>query len=139
MTIKELFDQSIRNDYTDLQALIMFLVYDKKVLTMEDDSKELDLYFLSKHNERMNKELHSYKQKMKLDYGLRVYKMISDHKVTYILAKSEKQAKLIASRNNVRYTKVKLKCEDTLMNYNGIDMLLRDVIRNKKPKVLGGY
>jgi len=48
MTLNELYDLAIKHDYLDLQALIMFLVYEKKVLKMEDDSSELDLYFLEK-------------------------------------------------------------------------------------------
>ncbi len=61
MTLKEVYENAILEDYESLQLLIEFLIFEKQVLTFEDDSKELDLYFLPKHKERMNKLLMEYK------------------------------------------------------------------------------
>src|SRR5690625_7833070 len=79
----------------------MFLVFEKKVLSMDDDTKELDLYFLEKHNRRMNKELHAYKKKMNIKYGKRVYEVSNDTKAIYGLANSVDNAKQISTRNGI--------------------------------------
>lgn len=60
-------------EQTDLIALIMFLVFEKKVLTLDDEAKELDLYFLPKHKERMNHELAAYKEKLSMKYPKALY------------------------------------------------------------------
>lgn len=135
MTIKSLFDIAIKNNFIDLQALIMFLVFEKKVLTMEQDSKKLDLYFLEQHSERMNHELRLYKRTMNMRYGMNVYKF--DDRF-YILANSVDQAKFIANRNNIPIEKVKIANMDKLMHYNNSDIVLRDLARGK-PRYLGGF
>ena len=136
MSIKELFDEAIKYDYIDLQALLMFLVFEKKVLTMEDDTKKLDLYFLEKHHERMNKELATYKKKMNMKYGMNVYKFAGRF---YVLAKSIEQAKFLAGRNNIPVEKVEMVSMDKLMNFNGLNITLRELTKNKEPSILGGF
>ena len=119
---------------TDLKALILFLVHEKEVHTLEDDSKELELYFLDKHKERMNKELTAYKKKIGLKYGKKVYKFKkNDHQFMYVLAKSIDQAKFLIS--NYDYNDIKICNLDKEMS-NGLT--LREIIKNKQPQILGG-
>lgn len=139
MLIKELFEESLKKDYTDLQALLMFLVFEKKVLSMEDDTKELDLYFLEKHHERMNKELASYRKKMSITYGLQVFRITNDTSTTYILAYTEKQAKFIATKNLIKVDSIEMCDLDKLMSYRNKNMTFKTIIEDKKPCVLGGY
>lgn len=139
MTIKELFDQAIKNDFTDLQALIMFLVFEKQVVNMQDDTKELDLYFLDKHNTRMNKELHEYKQKMKIRYKKTAYEATNGKETIYVLADSLDHAKLVASRYIDNVTSVKPINKHTQMIYKDRHMTLIDVIKTKKTEFLGGF
>lgn len=138
MTIKEVFEQSA--EYKDLQALIMFLVFEKRVLGMEDDASELDLYFKEKHKERMNKELNAYKKKMNIEYDPTVFELKDEKRTLYIYAYNEKQARFIASENLLNAKEVKACYMDFLMNRNGKDMTLWTITRDKKPpKILGGY
>mgnify|MGYP001222849922 FL=1 len=134
MKLKELYDLAIKEDYIDLQALILFLVYEKQVLTLEDDSKELDLYFLDKHKERMNKELRIYKKKIGLKYGMQVYKFKrNDHEFMYVLAKSIEQAKFMMA--NYEYKEIRICDLDKEMS-NGLT--LKEIIKGKTPQILGG-
>lgn len=127
-------DKAIEQDMTDLKALILFLVHEKEVHTLDDDSKVLDLYFLPKHKKRMNKELKAYKKKMGFKYKMRVYKFIQDdHNFLYVWAKSLDQAKFLALGYN--YNTIKICDLDKLM-HNGLT--LREITRDKKPQVLGG-
>src|SRR5699024_6262575 len=136
MTLNELYDLAIKHDYLDLQALIMFLVYEKKVLKMEDDSSELDLYFLEKHKERMNKELHAYKAKLGMEYSPRVYKFIkNDSNFMYVFAKSLDQSKFLISRQNYQWNEIKIVDEQKGMD-NGLT--LKEITEGKEPTILGG-
>src|SRR5690625_6216314 len=94
MKLGEVLEQAIENNLKDLQALVLFLVQEKQVLTFDDDSSKLDLYFLEKHNERMNQELHAYKAKLNMEYDPIVVKFIkSDSKFIYVLANNIREAK----------------------------------------------
>jgi|SRR5690625_1377906 len=139
MSIKELFEHAIDQQYTDLQALIMFLVFEKKVLDMSDDTNELDIYFLEKHNKRMNQELMAYKNKMGIEYGNHVFSVSNNNETIFVLANSFDQAKLIASRHYVKYNEV-IACDmDTEMEYKESIITLRDVAKGKENGILGGY
>src|SRR5690625_716178 len=97
MTIKEMFRQSVESDLLDLQILIMFLVYEKQVLEMEDHIKELDLYFLPKHEKRMSKLLTEYKAKLKLEEKPCVWEVYTTQKETlYVYTENELQARTFA-------------------------------------------
>lgn len=64
MQIKELYTEAIKGNFEWLALLIEFLVFEKEVLTFEDDYKELDLYFKPNNKKRMNQILLEYKQKI---------------------------------------------------------------------------
>lgn len=115
MRVSELFDYANKNDFTDLQALIMFLVFEKKVLNMDDDTSELDLYFLEKHSSRMNKELHSYKKKMNMGYKPDVYMVKTDKGIVYVYAHSEVEAKTVVNKRLMKVSEVKVCYMDDLI------------------------
>lgn len=141
MSIKEVFEFAISEGYTDLQVLIMFLVFEKEVLKMEDDAKELDLYFLEKHHEKMNRELHAYKQKMNISYPPAAYEIKTENGgLRYIYAKTEKQARYIAGRHLIKIDEIKKVDPDMLMNFNGRDMTMKTILKSRKaPEILGGF
>lgn len=64
MKIRELYEESIKGYHESLSLLIEFLIFEKKVLTFEDDTKELDLYFKPNNQARMNQLLIEYKKKI---------------------------------------------------------------------------
>lgn len=137
MLVKELFKES--SEFLDLQALIMFLVFEKKVLSMEDDAEKLELYFLDKHQERMNKELNQYKRKMNMNYKPFVFEIKHKKGTVYVYAQTEIQARNIANKHLIKVDEIKMCDLDDLMTIDGNDMTFRTHVKGKKPQILGGY
>lgn len=95
MTVKDYFEWANKNDYTDLQALIMFLVYEKKVLSFDDTKDKLMYYLQDKFKSRMDEHIKDYKKKLNIKYKPNVYEVLIEpkaYKTVYILAVNEKQA-----------------------------------------------
>lgn len=68
MKIKEIYSESIKEGFDWLTILIEFLVFEKEVLTFEDESSALDLYFKKNNQKRMNQLLLEYRNElMQLD------------------------------------------------------------------------
>src|SRR5690625_4322680 len=132
MTLGEVLEQAIENDLKDLQALVLFLVQEKEVLTFDDDSSELDLYFLEKHNERMNQELHAYKAKLNMEYNPIVVKFLkSDSKFIYVLVNNLREAK--HTERNYDYKKYKIyKISKEMSN----EIMLKDIVKGKQYDIL---
>jgi len=63
LNIKEYYTLAIENECVDLYALIMFLVYEKKVLSFDDTKEKLEYYLQDKFKSKMNKYIKEYKQK----------------------------------------------------------------------------
>lgn len=63
MTIRYIYEQSILENLYWLQVLIEFLVFEKEVITFEDDKSALDLYFKPNNEARMNQLLKEYANK----------------------------------------------------------------------------
>lgn len=139
MRIKDQFEVAIDGDYVDLQALIMFLVFEKKILTMEDHIAELDRYFLEKHNKRMNQELIAYKGKMNIEYDkLVMYEILHDRGTIYIAAYNLDQAKFIAVRNKINPISASLIDEDLDMLFENKRLKSKDLSKGK-PRIIGGF
>ena len=139
MSINELLEQAIEKDFIDLQALIMFLVFEKQVLSLQDDTKELDLYFLEKHQERMNKELHAYKKKMQLKEKPSVWRVYTAQGETlYVYTENELQARTYAISLKYEPLKVVYVPNNTLMTVDGMNIEVGKLIEGKKtPSLLG--
>lgn len=139
MSISELLEQAIEKDFIDLQALIMFLVFEKQVLSLQDDTKQLDLYFLEKHQERMNKELHAYKKKMQLKEKSSVWRVYTAQGETlYVYTENELQARTYAITQKYEPLKVVFVPNDTLMTVDGMNIEVGKLIEGKKtPSLLG--
>lgn len=60
MTIKELYHHAILLNEPSLILLIDFLVKEKQVLTLQDDTSKLDYYFQDKFQNKMNQYLVEY-------------------------------------------------------------------------------
>jgi hypothetical protein len=60
MTIRELYSEAIKGKHNSLQLIIEFAVYEKKVLKMEDSSKNLHRFFNPKHRNYVNSHLKEY-------------------------------------------------------------------------------
>ncbi len=60
MSIRYIYEQSILEDFYWLQILIEFLVFEKEVISFEDDESALDLYFKPNNEQRMNELLQEY-------------------------------------------------------------------------------
>lgn len=150
MTLGELLKGATEQEFIDLQALIMFLVFEKKVHTLDDDKKVLELYFLEKHRQRMTKEINAYKKRMKMTYKPNVFEIRINpkrgFKVIYILAQNQKQAESFA--RSLFYKPVSTSiCDDeqlmTKFNQKNeeINVTIRELRDQTKqiPSFLGGY
>lgn len=96
MTVEELLDWAVEHEDVDLQALIMFLVYEKKTLQLSDNSDKIKFYTQDKFKVRMNDFLNDYKKKLNMQYKANVYSIITQtpEKYTfYLAARSEKEAR----------------------------------------------
>lgn len=65
MKIKEIYEESIKEGFVWLTLLIEFLVFEKEVISFEDDRDALDLYLKDNNQYRMNKLLHEYRRELK--------------------------------------------------------------------------
>ena len=150
MTLKELLDESIEQDFIDLQALIMFLVFEKQVLALDDSRDELGLYFLKKHRDRMNRELRAYKKKMKMQYKPNVFeiqiKPKNGYKTVYILAQTKIQAESYSRHLFYEPISTSICSDEQLMTkFNQkneeINVTIRELRDQTKqiPSFLGGY
>src|SRR5699024_5105446 len=103
------------------------------------DKSELDLYFLPKHQERMNKEIRAYKQKMHLVDKPSCYKVFTSRGETlYIKAKHEQQAKAYAQSLNYNVLEIIYVSESMLMCCIGISRTIRVIMGgNPEPYLLG--
>jgi len=128
VTIKEILDYSIKNKMVDLQALIIFLTLEKKVLTLEDDAAELDLYFLPKHRERMNNLIGEFKKKMNMEYEIYIFKVNDE---IFISGYDYKHAKTIAFSNGIFVKSIEVVDPNMLMWDGERNISLKDLAKNK--------
>jgi len=95
MKVKDYFLWANKNEYTDLQALIMMLCFEKKVLSMEDPQDRLEYFMQDKWHDYTNSHLAKFKQKQNIKEKPYVFTIITQslgkHRV-YVIAKSVKQA-----------------------------------------------
>ena len=129
MSIRELFEAALENKLVDLQALIMFVVLEKKVHDWNDDKSVLDIYFLPKHNERMTKLLNEYKKKMNLKSSPAHYE-INDS--IYVYAYDETQARAFCKANGIEVKSIKLLLDDDLYYVDDALVEIRSLTKNKK-------
>lgn len=129
--IKELFESAIEESDTSLQALIMFLVFEKKVLVMEQDVKSLDLYFLSKHERRMGEELGAYKNKMSMEDRPSAYRVFTQEQET-IYVKAENDWQSARFIHSLGFTQIGIEhvSDSQLMYYEGKNQAMAEIIRN---------
>ena len=133
MLIKDAFEQT---DSSDLQALIMFLVFEKEVLTMDDDTDELKLYFQQKHRKRMNKEMNDYRKMMNMSYKPSIYRVKMTDRVFYIYAQNRLQA---MSRTRGKVIDINYVDEEELFHSDGKDKKIGTLIDGRVPPLLVGW
>ena len=129
MTIRELFEYALENKDENLQALIMFVVLEKKVHDWDDDKSVLDIYFLPKHRERMTKLINEYKKKMNLKSHPAHYE-VNDS--VYVYAYDETQARAFCYSNGIEVKSIRLLLDDDLFYINDTLVEIRSLTKNKK-------
>ena len=131
--------EAFSEDDINLQALIMFLVFEKEVLSMEDDKSKLDLYFLPKHEERMGKELTAYKKKINAKERASCFKVYTKQGETlYVYAMTELQASAFAKSLNYEPLKIVYEPDDRLMTFNNVNMKISEITKGRKAPCLLG-
>src|SRR5690625_278940 len=138
MTIGELYELAIEYDQIDLQALIMFLVFEKQVHTTDEDKSVLDLYFLERHHERMTQELTEYKKKMNMTYPPDVFEVETTVGTLLIYANDMQQTRGFAIHNGYEVTDVRVTLKDDEYFVNSVKTSMKELTKNKKsPSILG--
>lgn len=64
MYIKEVYLEAVKGKYKSLILVIQFLVYEKKVLTFDDDLEKLNYFLQEKFRDKMNVHLREYKARI---------------------------------------------------------------------------
>ena len=129
MTIKEVFEYALKNKDENLQALIMFVVLEKKVHDWNDDKSVLDVYFLPKHRERMTKLINEYKKKMNLKSSPSHYEVNGS---IYVYADDEHQARAFCYANGIEVKSIRLLLDDDLFYIDDVLVEVRSLTKNKK-------
>src|SRR5690606_12033435 len=129
VTIRELFEYALKNKDENLQALIMFVVLEKRVHSWDDDKSVLDVYFLPKHRERMTKLINEYKRKMKLKSSPVHFEINNS---IYVYADDETQARAFCYANGIEVKSIRLLLDDDLFYINDTLVEIRSLTKNKK-------
>lgn len=149
MTLKEYYELAVRNEFTDLYVLIMFLVYEKKALSFEDTKDKLEYYLQDRFRIAMNRYLTEYKEKLNINYKPSVFEIQIEpkgYKTVYVLAVNEKQATSFCFSQ--MYNPIDIKICDLDLNMTKfnqkneeINVTIRELRDQTKqiPSLLGGY
>lgn len=129
MTLRELFEAALENKDENLQALIMFVVLEKKVHDWNDDKSVLDVYFLPKHRERMAKLINEYKRKMKLKSSPVHFEINNS---IYVYADDETQARAFCKANGIEVKSIRLLLDDDLFYIDDVLVEISSLTKNKK-------
>jgi hypothetical protein len=64
MIVKDYYIEALKHEYSSLQLLIEFLVYEKAVLRLTDLEDKLTYYLQDNYRKSLNHHLASYKEKI---------------------------------------------------------------------------
>lgn len=115
MTLGELLIHSRQNNLTDLEALISFLVFEKKVHSLKDEKKCLDRYFLPKRKDKMNRLLTDYKQTKQLKYKPSFYMIITQKERLFLIAYDGDQVREYLKRLYIEPLEIQIMLDDELI------------------------
>lgn len=146
MTVEEMLEWSVSQENVDLQALILFLVYEKKTLSLDDDSEKIRFYTQDKFKGRMNEFLSSYKKKLNMQNKTFVYSIITQKGTLYAVAQTENDARFLVSKYNLTIESIEVMPE----NYTMVDVdpqgnetyfTIKELKERatKTPSILGGF
>lgn len=146
MTVEETLEWAIDHDKQDLQTLIMFLVYEKKTLSLSDNSDKIDFYTQEKFHNKMNDHLNDYKQKLKITYKSNVFSIVTQTETLYTIAHSENEAKYTVGKQGYEVESIEPLSDDFEMvwldekgreTYTTIKQIKKQTMQ--VPKILGGF
>ncbi|ABI36859.1 hypothetical protein [Geobacillus virus E2] len=63
MTVRELYNEAVKDGHYSLCLLIEFLTIEKQAIKLDDDASGLDYYFQPRFHRKMNEYLAWYEQK----------------------------------------------------------------------------
>lgn len=118
MTLGEMLIEAKRENLTDLEALIGFLVFEKKVHSLKDEKKCLDKYYLSKHKDKMNRLLTDYKQTKNLKYKPSFYMIIPQKKPLerlFVIGYDAEQVREYLKRLYIEPLEIQIMLDDELI------------------------
>ncbi|WP_163583303.1 hypothetical protein [Gracilibacillus saliphilus] len=92
MNLGELLQEAIEMKAYGLQSLIMLVVFEKQVLSLEDDESELDLYFKPNNAKRINQILKEYQKKIGINHDDLFFQVNTDKTSFIVKADNQDQA-----------------------------------------------
>lgn len=142
MTLGQMLIEARQNQLVDLETLILFLVFEKKVQTLQDEKKCLDRYLLPKHTKRMNELLIDYKTRKGITYQPNLYSIIPQKKQNmqiYVIAYTEDQAEAFIKSKGTTVKEVRYWMKDDLVKVNHEGTKAKVNIKDYKqiPQVIG--
>jgi hypothetical protein len=63
MMVRDLYQEAVKNNHYSLKLMIEYLINERKVLKMTDNSEQLTYYLQDKFAKRMNEYLADYKER----------------------------------------------------------------------------
>src|SRR5690554_3725124 len=129
-------------DQLELQVIIMMLVFDKKVVSLEDNVKKLNVFFMKKHRKRMIEEFNKYAKEMNLrrnkPCAWKVY--TNKNEILYVYTENELQARTFAISMKYEPLKVAYVPEEELMTVNDVNITIGELTQGKRvPYLIGIY
>ncbi|KAB8127388.1 hypothetical protein F9U64_17915 [Gracilibacillus oryzae] len=115
MTLRELLQISIEEEYTGLKSLIMFLVFEKKVLSLDSADTELDLYFQANNHERMKQLLTAYQKDTGIKHKLSGFLAETDQGEVTVVAVNEREARKLLQKNRCELHQITMLSGETIM------------------------
>lgn len=146
INVAEMMEWAADHDYTDLWTLIMFLVYEKKTLSLSDHSDKINFYTQEKFSKRMNEHLIAYKKQMNIPYKSIIYSIVSQNRTMYVIAHSENEAKFTLGKhgyqideihpmpNDYEMAEVDKEGNETILTIKELKARTMEV-----PSILGGF
>lgn len=140
--IKDLYMAAILNNHQSLIMLIDFLMNEKKVLTLEDDSSKLEHYLQDKYKNKMNEFLEEYnlaKKFVAVASEMNVFQIRYSNTFFYVAAETMEQAENYFKEEYGNLHEIRVELPDLEVEGKDELLTLRHLIMQTKsfPAILG--
>ena len=147
MNVEETLEWAVDQGYTDMHMLIMFLVYEKKTLSLDDPGDKINYYLQDRFKPKMDEYLSSYKKKLNVRYKTNIFSIITQKGTYYALANSENEVMYLAKKYGFEIESAEMMTDDDYLmslvdekeNETLITIKQLKERAAKVPSILGGF